>query len=76
MGNLSISAIILTYNEEIHIRRCLENAFRVAKEVIVIDSFSTDRTVEIAKECGATVLQHKYVNQAQQFSRMWNLGLL
>ena len=67
MSELSISAIVLTFNEEIHIRRCLENAFRVSKEVFVIDSFSTDRTVEIAKECGATVLQHKYVNQAQQF---------
>ncbi len=62
-----ISAIVLTYNEEIHIRRCLENAFCVAKEVFVIDSFSTDKTCEVAKECGATVLQHKYVNQAQQF---------
>jgi len=62
-----ISAIVLTFNEELHIRRCLENASRVAKEVFVIDSFSTDRTVEIAKGCGATVLQHKYVNQAQQF---------
>lgn len=67
MKELSLSAIVLTFNEEIHIRRCLENAFRVAKEVFVIDSFSTDRTCEVAKECGATVFQHKYVNQAQQF---------
>ena len=64
---LDLTTIILTYNEELHIRRCLENVFRVAKEVFVIDSFSTDRTCEIAKECGAMVLQHKYVNQAQQF---------
>lgn len=64
---LDISAIVLTYNEEIHIRRCIENAFRVAAEVYVIDCFSTDRTAEIAKECGAKVLQHEYVNQAQQF---------
>lgn len=62
-----ISVIILTFNEAIHIRRCIENAMRFAKEVFVIDSFSTDRTCEIAKECGATVLQHEYVNQAQQF---------
>ncbi len=64
---LDLTTIILTYNEELHIRRCLENAFRVSKEVFVIDSFSTDKTCEIAKECGASVLQHKYVNQAQQF---------
>ena len=67
MKEKDISVIILTYNEEIHIRRCLENAFRVARDVYVIDSFSKDRTVEIAKNCGAIVLQHKYVNQAQQF---------
>ena len=67
MNELSISVIILTFNEELHIRRCLENAFRVAKDVFVIDCFSKDKTAEIAKECGATVLQHQYVNQAQQF---------
>lgn len=67
MNMNDISAIVLSFNEEIHIRRCLENAFRVAKDVFVIDSFSTDRTVEIAKDCGAIIFQHEYVNQAQQF---------
>ena len=62
-----ITVLILTYNEELHIRRCIENVSMVAKKVYVIDSFSQDRTVEIAKECGAIILQHKYVNQAQQF---------
>lgn len=71
MGTLDISAIVLTFNEEIHIRRCLENAFRVAKEVFVIDSFSTDRTVEIAKDMGAVVLQNKWTNYATQFN--WGL---
>lgn len=65
---LDISAIVLTYNEEMHIRRCLENAFQVAKDVYVIDCFSTDRTVEIAKEMGATVLQNKWTNYATQFN--------
>lgn len=64
---LDLSVIILSFNEELHIQRCIENAFRVAKEVYVIDCFSKDRTVEIARECGAMVLQHEYVNQAQQF---------
>lgn len=66
-----VSAIVLTFNEEIHIRRCLENAFRVAKDVFVIDSYSTDRTVEIAQEMGAVVLQNKWVNYATQFN--WGL---
>lgn len=68
---LDITTVVLTYNEEIHIRRCLESAFRVSKEVFVIDSFSTDRTCKIACEMGATVLQNKFVNQAVQFN--WGL---
>lgn len=62
-----ISVIILTLNEEKHIRRCVENVSQIAKSVYVVDSFSTDRTCEIASDCGAIVLQNKYVNQAQQF---------
>ena len=38
---LDITAIILTYNEEIHIRRCLENVKQFAKRIIVVDCFST-----------------------------------
>ena len=45
----SISTIILTYNEEKHIERCVTNAFRFSETVYLIDSFSTDSTVEIAK---------------------------
>ena len=68
---LDISAIVLTFTEEMHIRRCLDNAFKVAKEVFVIDSYSTDRTVEIAQEMGAVVLQNKWTNYATQFN--WGL---
>lgn len=64
---LDITTIILTYNEERHIRRCIEHAKRTAKAVYVVDSFSTDRTCEIAESCGAVVLQNKYLNQSQQF---------
>ena len=62
-----ITAIILTYNEEKHIARCIDNVQHVTKKVYVVDSFSTDRTCEIAQAHGAIVLQNKYVNQAQQF---------
>ena len=63
---LSITAIILTYNEELHIRRCIENLMQVCQTVYVVDSYSKDRTCQIASELGAVVLQNKYVNQAQQ----------
>ena len=67
MHSPTITAIVLTYNEELHIERCVRNLMQVCKKVYVVDSFSTDQTCEIAKACGAVVLQHKYVNQAQQF---------
>ena len=67
MKEKTITAIVLTFNEELHIERCIRNLHQVCEKVYVVDSFSTDRTCEIARECGAEVLQHKYVNQAQQF---------
>ena len=69
-----ISVIILTYNEEIHIRRALENARKFAKEIFVIDSFSTDHTCDIAREMGAKVYQHEFKNHAAQFQ--WGLDNL
>ena len=62
-----ITIIILTFNEELHIRRAIESASRIANEVIVVDSYSTDQTINIALELNARVLQHPFVNQAQQF---------
>ena len=69
-----ITAIVLTFNEEIHIARCIRSLRRVASRVIVVDSYSTDRTLEIAEAEGAEVLQHPYVNQAQQFQ--WALDTI
>lgn len=67
---LDFSVIILTYNEEIHIRRCLDNINSIAKEIFVIDSYSTDRTLDIAKEYEKVkILQHQWPgNQATQFN--------
>lgn len=64
---LDLSVIILTYNEELHIERCIRNLQQVCQQMFVVDSFSTDDTCEIAERCGATIFQNKYVNQAQQF---------
>lgn len=68
----SITTIILTYNEELHIKRCVENAKLVSKEVIIVDSFSTDRTCEIASNLGARVYQNPWVNHSKQFN--WALA--
>jgi len=63
-----ISVIILTFNEEKHIARCINSLMSFAKEVFVVDSFSTDETVSIAESQGAKVYQNQYTNQAIQFN--------
>lgn len=63
-----VTAIILSYNEEIHIGRCIERIRDHVARIVVIDSGSTDATVEIAEKLGAEVLANPFVNQAQQFN--------
>jgi glycosyltransferase involved in cell wall biosynthesis len=60
-----LTAIVPTYNEEETLRDCLESV-RFADEILVVDSFSTDGTLAIAREFGARVLQHEYVYSARQ----------
>jgi glycosyltransferase involved in cell wall biosynthesis len=57
---MKLTVIILTYNEELHLARCLESALRLSSNVVVVDCFSTDRTIEIANSFGATVLQRAW----------------
>ena len=68
MHHNSIAALILTYNEEKHITRCINSLKDVCEEIFVIDSFSKDKTVEISKILGAKVYQHPFENQARQFN--------
>ncbi|MCL8000585.1 glycosyltransferase family 2 protein, partial [Brucella sp. 21LCYQ03] len=69
---LDISTIILTFNEEKHIARCIENARQFSKVIYLVDSFSTDRTKEIAESMGAIVYQNKWENN---YARQLNWGL-
>lgn len=72
---LDLTVIILTFNEQLHIRRCLENVMPLARKVYVVDCHSTDGTQEIAREMGATVVEHDWPgNQAEQFN--WALDSL
>jgi glycosyltransferase involved in cell wall biosynthesis len=66
-----ISVIILTYNEEKHIERCIRSLKPFVKDIFIVDSYSTDRTLEIAESLGAKVYQNKWVNYATQFQ--WGL---
>ena len=72
---LNITTIILTFNEEKHIERCIKNAQRFSNQIFLVDSFSTDRTKEIAESMGAVVYQNKWENNhARQFN--WGLDNL
>lgn len=64
---MSVAVVILTHDEEKHIGRALDSVATFATEVFVIDSHSTDRTVDIARARGAVVLENKFVNYAKQF---------
>lgn len=69
---MSLAVVILTYNEERHIARAIASVTGIATEIFVVDSFSTDRTVELTRAQGVPVLQNKFVNQARQFQ--WALA--
>ncbi|MFP4580032.1 MAG: glycosyltransferase family 2 protein [Candidatus Sumerlaeia bacterium] len=60
-----ITALVPCFNEEENIRACLESV-KWADEILVVDSFSTDRTREIAAEFTDRILQHEYINSAAQ----------
>ncbi|MBC7891436.1 MAG: glycosyltransferase family 2 protein [Sphingobacteriaceae bacterium] len=63
-----LSVIILTFNEEAHIARCLESLASLTHQIFIVDSGSTDRTVEIATGMGAQVVHNPWVTYAQQFN--------
>jgi glycosyltransferase involved in cell wall biosynthesis len=68
---MNITALIITKNEEIHIERCINNIKKLVSDVLIIDSFSNDNTIEIAKKLNIKFIQNKFINHAKQF----NFGL-
>lgn len=64
---LPVTVLILTFNEELHIARCISRIAPYVERVIVIDSFSTDQTMEIARGLGAEAVQRAFVTQSEQF---------
>lgn len=61
-----ISVVIITFNEEKNIARCLDSVKEVADDIVIVDSFSTDRTEAICKERGARFVQHKFEGHIEQ----------
>jgi glycosyltransferase involved in cell wall biosynthesis len=71
MKNTPVSIIVLTYNEENNIRRCLESIKDFTDEIFLLDSLSTDQTREIAREYPTKIFQNPFVDWVQQ--RNWAL---
>lgn len=65
---LDVTAIVLTYNEEIDLPACLDSLGFLGCRIVVVDSGSDDRTVEIAEKAGADVVHHEFESQAQQLN--------
>jgi len=68
---IDLAVIIPAFNEEKHIERCIHSVRECARQIFVIDSFSSDQTVDIARSLDAVVLQRKWKNYADQFQ--WGL---
>jgi glycosyltransferase involved in cell wall biosynthesis len=64
--SVEISAVIITFNEYTNIGRCLDSLNQVADEIVVVDSFSTDKTEEICKTKGASFIQHRFEGHVEQ----------
>ena len=71
---MPISVVVLTFNSEATIGATLASARRVSDDLHVVDSFSTDRTIEIAKAAGANVVQRPFENYSAQ--RNWAIDSL
>jgi glycosyltransferase involved in cell wall biosynthesis len=72
IGSPSISLCMIVRNEEENLARCLNSVANVVDEIIIIDTGSTDRTVEIAKSFGARVFNHPWEGS---FSKARNYSL-
>jgi len=66
MKNIKLSAVIITLNEEHAIRQCIDSVKDVVDEIVVVDSFSTDKTEEICRNNGAVFLQNKWEGYGKQ----------
>lgn len=71
---MKLTAIILTLDEEKHLARCIESIRYVVDEILIVDSYSSDKTLEIARGYNIRILQNEWVNHSEQFN--WALAQL
>jgi glycosyltransferase involved in cell wall biosynthesis len=61
-----LSVVIITLNEERNIERCIQSVRDIADEIVVVDSFSTDKTEAICLQYGARFIQHQFEGYIEQ----------
>ncbi len=71
---MNITGVIITFNEERNIERCIQSLKKVCGKIIVLDSFSTDRTEEICRMHNVTFIQHAFDGHIQQKNRALKLA--
>jgi glycosyltransferase involved in cell wall biosynthesis len=63
---IPLSAVIITFNEEKNIGRCIDSLAGIADDIVIVDSFSTDKTEEICRSKGVRFVQHVFEGHIQQ----------
>ena len=69
-----LSVVIITYNEEKNIGRCIDSVQSIADEVVILDSFSTDNTASIAASKGATIYNNSFEGYIEQKNKALSLA--
>lgn len=69
--DIPVTAFVMTYNEARNLEECLRSVASRVDQIIVVDSFSTDATLEIARKFGADTYQHEFINYAKQY--LWGM---
>ena len=63
---IKISAVIITYNEEEHLEKCLSSISGIVDDIVVVDSLSSDRTIEICKAFDVRVVTQSFLGYKEQ----------
>ena len=64
-----ISVVVLTFNDGLNVQACLESIADLTDDIVIVDSFSTDATLDICRRFGCRIYQNPFINQASRMDR-------